>query len=89
VNLTITDTGKGMSKDFVEQHLFVPFIQEDVMLEGVGLGMLIVKGLVSLLSGEIFVKSNAGKGIEIRVSMLLRRNTEDEDELEQPAVEFV
>jgi hypothetical protein len=88
VNLTVTDTGKGMSKDFVEQHLFVPFTQEDAMSEGVGLGMSIVKGLVSLLSGEIFVKSNAGKGTEIRVSMPLRRNTEDEDELEQPAVEF-
>jgi K+-sensing histidine kinase KdpD len=52
------------------------------MLEGIRLGILIVKGLVSLLSSEIFVKSNAGKGIEIRVSILLRQNTKDDDELE-------
>jgi hypothetical protein len=77
-----------MSKDFIEQHLFIPFIQEDAMSEGIGLGMSIIKGLVSLLSSEIFVKSNAGKGTEIRVSIPLRRNTKNEDKLEQPAVEF-
>jgi CheY-like chemotaxis protein len=89
VNLTVTDTGKGMSKDFLENHLFVPFTQEDATTsEGVGLGMSIVKSLVSLLGGEIFVKSDAGKGTEIRVSMPMRQNTEDQDGLEQPAVEF-
>lgn len=89
VNLTVTDTGKGMSKDFLENHLFVPFTQEDATTsEGVGLGMSIVKSLVSLLGGEIFVKSDAGKGTEIRVSMPMQQNTEDQDGLEQPAVEF-
>ncbi|KAL5373440.1 hypothetical protein PMIN02_012435 [Paraphaeosphaeria minitans] len=89
VNLTVTDTGKGMSNDFVEHHLFVPFTQEDANTsEGVDLGMSIVKNLVSLLSGEIFVKSNVGKGTEIRVSMPMRRTTEDQDELERPALEF-
>jgi len=89
VNLTVTDTGKGMSKDFLKNHLFVPFTQEDATTsEGVGLGMSIVKSLVSLLSGEIFVKSNAGKGTEIGVSMPMRQNTEDQDGPGQPAVEF-
>ncbi|KAL5371379.1 hypothetical protein DPSP01_014307 [Paraphaeosphaeria sporulosa] len=89
VHLTVTDTGKGMSNDFVEHHLFVPFTQEDATTsEGVGLGMSIVKNLVSLLSGEIFVKSDVGKGTEIRVSMPMRRTTEDQDELGRPAVEF-
>ncbi|KAH7072589.1 hypothetical protein FB567DRAFT_612160 [Paraphoma chrysanthemicola] len=89
VNLTVTDTGRGMSRDFLEHHLFVPFTQENATTsEGVGLGMSIVKSLVSLLSGEILVKSIAGKGTEIRVSMPMRRNTEDQDEPEQPAAKF-
>jgi CheY-like chemotaxis protein len=89
VNLTVTDTGKGMSKDFVEHHLFVPFTQEDATTsEGVGLGMSIVKSLVSLLSGEISVKSKVGKGTEVKVSMPMRLNTEDQDGREPPAAEF-
>ncbi|KAL5399167.1 hypothetical protein PMIN03_012704 [Paraphaeosphaeria minitans] len=89
VNLTVTDTGKGMSNDFAKHHLFVPFTQEDATTsEGVGLGMSIVKNLVSLLSGEIFVKSDVGKGTEIRVSIPMRRTTDDQDEPERPAVEF-
>ncbi|KAH7064201.1 hypothetical protein BKA63DRAFT_497034 [Paraphoma chrysanthemicola] len=89
VNLTVTDTGRGMSQEFLEHHLFVPFTQEDATTsEGVGLGMSIVKSLVSLLSGEILVKSNAGRGTEIRLSMPMGRNTADQDEPEQPAVRF-
>jgi hypothetical protein len=89
INLIVSDTGKGMSKDFVENHLFIPFTQEDATTsDGVGLGMSIVKSLVSLLSGEIFVKSEVGTGTEIRTSMPMRLRAEGEDGPEQPAVEF-
>lgn len=56
VTLSVKDTGKGISKDFLENHLFVPFTQEDVTSSrGVGLGMSIVKSLVTLLGGNIKV----------------------------------
>lgn len=48
--LCVEDTGKGMSRNFMENQLFLPFTQEDpTSTHGVGLGMSIVKSLVSLL----------------------------------------
>ncbi|KAF2016214.1 hypothetical protein BU24DRAFT_462395 [Aaosphaeria arxii CBS 175.79] len=79
--LTIQDTGKGISKDFLENQLFVPFTQEDTATShGVGLGMSIVKSLVSLLAGEIHVKSEVGKGTEIKLRIPMR--------LAEPTVEI-
>jgi CheY-like chemotaxis protein len=88
ITLTVVDTGKGMSKTFMENQLFVPFTQEDsTSSQGVGLGMSIVKSLISLLSGKIEVKSEVGTGTEIRVRipMTLCRS---EDKKGQPTVEL-
>ncbi|KAF2997074.1 hypothetical protein E8E13_002486 [Curvularia kusanoi] len=73
LTLTIEDTGRGMSKDFMDNQLFVPFSQEDpTSTHGVGLGMSIVKSLVSLLSGEIEVRSEEGKGTKMSVKIPMR-----------------
>lgn len=70
VVFTVKDTGKGMSKDFLENQLFLPFHQEDaVKSEGVGLGMSIVKSLANLLAGKIEVTSQLGKGSEFKISI--------------------
>ena len=62
---TITDTGIGMSEDFL-RHIFDPFTQEsnDVrsVYQGTGLGMAIVKELVDVMGGTIRVNSKPGKG---------------------------
>lgn len=69
VTFTVKDPGKGMSRDFIQNHLFIPFVQEDAgKSEGVGLGMSIVKSLVAIIGGQINVKSRVGKGTEIRVA---------------------
>jgi signal transduction histidine kinase len=77
VCLTVIDTGKGISKDFMDNHLFVPFTQEDTATSnGVGLGMSIVKSLVSLLSGEIRVDSEVAyvEGhLKIRANLITGR----------------
>ncbi|KAK3614703.1 hypothetical protein LTR22_027690, partial [Elasticomyces elasticus] len=68
----VKDTGKGMSKDFLENQLFLPFHQEDaVKSEGVGLGMSIVKSLVSMLAGRIEVTSQLGKGSDFKISIAM------------------
>ncbi len=68
VAFTVRDSGKGMSKDFLDNRLFLPFAQEDAIASpGVGLGMSIVKSLVSLLGGRIEVESQVGEGTKIKV----------------------
>ena len=67
---TITDTGKGMSEEFIER-LFIPYEQEDSSITrkygGTGLGMSITKNLVSLMSGSIQVSSKLGQGTVITI----------------------
>ncbi|MDO4459782.1 MAG: ATP-binding protein, partial [Clostridia bacterium] len=69
---TITDTGIGMSKDFLPL-LFDSFSRERNStvsgIEGTGLGMSIVKKLVDLLEGTIEVESEPGKGSKFTVTL--------------------
>lgn len=62
---TISDTGKGMSEEFIH-HIFEPFTQEDTdarsAYQGIGLGMAIVKGLIDKMNGIIEVTSKEGAG---------------------------
>ncbi|KAK4977424.1 hypothetical protein LTR66_010712 [Elasticomyces elasticus] len=68
VTLTITDSGKGISKDFMNTSLFRPFAQEDSLTPGTGLGLSIVHQIVTSMGGVIDVQSEQGKGTEIRVA---------------------
>jgi CheY-like chemotaxis protein len=69
----VTDTGKGMSEDFIDR-LFIPFEQEDTSIArkygGSGLGMSITKNLVSLMGGNIKVTSNLGKGTVLTIDIV-------------------
>lgn len=62
---TITDTGIGMSEQFLE-HIFDPFSQEHSdarsVHNGTGLGMSIVKSLLDKMNGMIEVTSEEGVG---------------------------
>jgi signal transduction histidine kinase len=62
VTLTVTDTGKGISSEFLRSHLFTPFAQENSLSSGTGLGLSIVRSIVALLEGEIQIKSEVGRG---------------------------
>lgn len=62
---TISDTGVGMSQEFLD-HIFDPFAQEKndarSVYQGTGLGMTIVKGLIEQMHGNIEVTSEVGIG---------------------------
>ena len=62
----ISDTGIGMSPDFVQNELFSPFTQEHgsarTHYRGTGLGMSIVKSLVDAMNGTIEARSVQGEG---------------------------
>ena len=59
--ITISDTGIGMSKEFLEQEIFKPFSQEHNVITssyaGTGLGLSIVKQLLDLMGATIKVES--------------------------------
>ena len=69
---TITDTGIGMSKEFLE-HIFEPFTQERSdarsVYQGTGLGMTIVKSLVEKMDGTIQIESVEGEGSSFIITM--------------------
>ncbi|KAF2200443.1 hypothetical protein GQ43DRAFT_472710 [Delitschia confertaspora ATCC 74209] len=71
VSFIVSDSGKGMSREFLKTKLFTPFSQENPLANGAGLGLSIVRQLVEMLGGKIDVKSQLGKGTTIRVDMKL------------------
>lgn len=73
VTLTIEDTGKGMSQDYLTHHLFKPFYQEDTLSPGTGLGLSIVHQLATSIGGSAHVTSELGSGTEVRIDVALQR----------------
>lgn len=73
VTLTVTDTGKGISPEFLRSKLFTPFAQENSLSSGTGLGLSIVRKIVALLEGEIRIDSEVGRGTQVQVQLPLLR----------------
>ena len=75
----VKDTGIGMSEEFIE-HIFEPFSREQTStvsgIEGMGLGMAIVKKIVDRMGGTIAVKSRQGKGTEVTVILPFKVNSQ-------------
>ena len=67
----ISDTGIGMSREFLKTGLFEPYEQENNELTGryagPGLGLAITKKLVELMGGKIQAESEQGEGTTIRI----------------------
>lgn len=81
VKLTVQDTGKGMSKEFMQHRLFMPFSQEDELTPGTGLGLSLVRTIVSQLCGRIHVKSQIGQGTTVTVTLPLEQSSQSPDTL--------
>ena len=86
IRFIISDSGIGMSKDFLP-HIFDAFTQEDSSTTNKygssGLGLAITKNIVELMNGNIQVESEKGKGTTFTVTVTLMNSklskTEDED----------
>lgn len=82
--LTVEDNGIGMSKEF-QKRLFLPFEREEDVriskIQGTGLGMSIVKNIVTMMMGEIQVISEKHQGSTFIVTMNLKldHNNQEKD----------
>lgn len=78
----IEDNGYGMSKEFVD-IIFQPFVREKNTtisgISGTGLGMAIVKNLVELMNGNVYVESEPGKGSTFMVQIPFKPVSEVEE----------
>ncbi|KAL5049923.1 hypothetical protein BDW71DRAFT_174348 [Aspergillus fruticulosus] len=77
IMLTVSDTGKGISEEFLRGRLYTPFAQEDTLAVGTGLGLSIVRSLVKSLGGSIDIHSSPGEGTTVRVTVPLSRPGDD------------
>ncbi|KAJ5555051.1 Sensor histidine kinase/response regulator [Penicillium sp. DV-2018c] len=85
VTLTVTDTGKGISEEFLRGKLYTPFAQEDSLAVGTGLGLSIVRSLVKALDGSIRIRSRPGEGTVVSVSLPLQRPVGKESPSMEPS----
>lgn len=87
----IADTGRGMTPEFLDK-LFKPYEREVRFgargVAGTGLGMPIVKSLVSQMDGQITVESRLGEGSTFTVTLSLEsveKPVQDDGSTDNPA----
>lgn len=73
VMLTITDSGLGMSPQFLANKAFQPFSQENPFAPGTGLGLSIVRQIIETNGGKIEVSSEPTIGTRMTVKLALTR----------------
>lgn len=76
----IEDTGIGMTKEFLKK-IFIPYQREILFgakeVLGTGLGMPIVKNIVTSLNGEINIESELNKGTKVTVILPFKAAEKD------------
>jgi two-component system NtrC family sensor kinase len=75
IEIEFTDTGPGIP----EEHLgrvFEPFFTTKPVGKGTGLGLAVSYGIIKKHGGNIFVRSEAGKGASFHVRLPVESNLE-------------
>ena len=76
LQFTVSDTGIGMSKEFMENSMYKSFAQENQDISspysGCGMGLTICKEIIKLMHGEIQCESEQGKGTKFTFTIKAR-----------------
>lgn len=72
--ITVADTGKGMSEEFIRDRLFRPFAT--TKRKGIGLGLYSCRDIIEQHGGKIEVSSRIEAGTEFRVILPLDARSE-------------
>ncbi|EME47584.1 hypothetical protein DOTSEDRAFT_50958 [Dothistroma septosporum NZE10] len=77
IRLTVTDTGQGISPEYLRTKIFTPFAQENAKSAGTGLGLSIVRNIVNMLQGEIDIQSILNVGTAVVVTLPMKKANPD------------
>jgi len=87
LRLKITDTGIGIAKQ-AQASLFEPYVQANLStmrkFGGSGVGLTIVKQVVSAMQGKIVVQSVPGRGTSFTVFLPLKQTSAPKIKLDKP-----
>ncbi|KAF5234890.1 hypothetical protein FANTH_11928 [Fusarium anthophilum] len=78
VRISVTDTGQGISPDFLRNELFKPFSQENHLSDGTGLGLSLVKKTVASMGGKISIESEVNVGTTATITLPLSRSKDSD-----------
>ncbi|KAL9105158.1 MAG: hypothetical protein Q9187_008796, partial [Circinaria calcarea] len=75
--LKFIDTGRGISSQYLRTRLFTPFAQENTLAPGTG--------ITNMLGGSIDIRSQVGKGTEVKISLPLMRTPTSDTPVSTPS----
>ena len=70
--ISVADTGKGMTEEFMRERLFQPFAT--TKKKGIGLGLYSCRDIIEQHGGRIDVASQVGRGTEFSVILPIKGN---------------
>lgn len=73
--LSIRDTGKGMSPKLLKQlrkNIYITNLEPEQIRTGFGIGLLLTNMIVEAHNGSLEIKSEEGKGTEVRIELPIK-----------------
>ena len=71
VEISVSDTGCGISKEFMEKNLFRPF--QTTKKQGMGIGLYHCKTIIDAHAGKLNVESEEGKGSVFKILLPVKK----------------
>lgn len=86
--IDVSDTGSGMSEDFLQNHLFKPFATTKGKA-GMGIGVYESLHVITVMGGKLTVSSQVGQGSQFSIVLPLHETADTRMESQAPRAEKV